>query len=102
MRADVDGHEEGVVKQSGEGGSGLAEEGDAVDADALLGQVGRQQAHLAPRPPRRLCHMIDELYFKSLLITQQNVISLPRASFVEVLDLNNDTGAFKSKYLTDL
>ena len=73
VRADVNGNKEGVVEQAGVGGRGLPQEGDAVGADALLGQLGRQEAHLAPRPPRRLCRM-DSLMFNvatfKLFLTQ--------------------------------
>ena len=55
MRADVDGDEEGVVKVDGVGEGGLSEEGDAVHGNVLLGQVGSEEANLAPGGPVGLC-----------------------------------------------
>ena len=55
MRANVDGDEEGVVEVDGVWEGGLAQEGDSLDRDVLFGQVGCQQAQLAPGAPPRLC-----------------------------------------------
>ena len=51
MRADVDGDEEGVVKVDGVGEGGLPEEGHSVHGNVLLGQVGSEEANLAPGGP---------------------------------------------------
>ena len=62
LSANVDGDEEGVVEVDGVGEGGLPEERDSVDRDVLLGQVGCQEAHLAPGAPRRLCREQQKIW----------------------------------------
>ena len=51
LSANVDGDEEGVVEVDGVGVGGLPEECDSLHGNVLLGQVGSEEANLAPGGP---------------------------------------------------